>query len=167
MTDYLMNWLKTDPCDVLLLQETHHGLGRESSRWTTAGWHVITSVCPSKRHQGLAVFIKESLVDSADIKFQEPAVGRLLHVRFPLSPRDVDVDLFNFYRHAWGVETGGALLEQRLKLWTTLGRHLDGLPRRNILAVAGDFNSTLIPESGITGCGHLHHLHPPRLPCAQ
>ena len=30
-----------------------------------------------------------------------------------------------------------------------------------MLLVAGDFNSTLLPESGITGCGHLQHPHPP------
>ena len=97
--DNLMNWLQQNPCDILLLQEIHHGLGKTSSQWTSGGWHVITSVHAEKRFQGVAVFINANLIGALDIKYVELVAGRLLHVRFPLS--GVYLDVLNLYQHTW------------------------------------------------------------------
>ena len=89
--DNLMNWLQQNPCDILLLQEIQHSLGKTSSQWTSGGWHVITSVHAEKRFQGVSVFINANLIGALDIKYVELVVGRLLHVRFPLSGVYLDV----------------------------------------------------------------------------
>ena len=45
--------------------------------------------------------------------------------------------------------------ERRGKLWHCLGRALHSLPRRNLLLLAGDFNSGLSPSSNLIGWGLL------------
>ena len=157
--DSLMNWLQQNPCDILLLQEIHHGLGKTSSQWTSGGWHVITSVHAEKRFQGVAVFINANLIGALDIKYVELVAGRLLHVRFPLS--GVYLDVLNLYQHTWSGDNSRGVLEQRSRVWNSLSSCLQGLPRRNILLLAGDVNTSLLHEPGVAGGGCLRHDNPP------
>ena len=52
-------------------------------------------------------------------------------------------------------------LEQRSRVWNSLSSCLQGLPRRNILLLAGDFNTSLLHEPGVAGGGCLRHDNPP------
>ena len=85
----------------------------------------------------------------------------MLHVWFPLLGTHLDLDLLNVYQYAWGVDTGGKLLARNFKFWTTHRRHLQGLPRHNVLALAGEFCCITRAEPGIIVSGHLCHAHPP------
>ena len=67
---HIKGFTKQNPCDILLLQEIHHGLGKTSSQWTSGGWHVITSVHAEKRFQGVAVFINANLIGALDPRHQ-------------------------------------------------------------------------------------------------
>ena len=77
---------------IVCLQETHW---KHSSEYSTQGWHVITSSCPSEfRSGGLMVMISHALVPAAQahrLAFQEVLVGRLIHVRIHLGDQAVDV----------------------------------------------------------------------------
>ena len=70
---------------IVCLQETHW---KHSSEYSTPGWHIITSSCPSEfRSGGLMVMISHALVPAAQahrLGFLEVLVGRLLHVRIHL-----------------------------------------------------------------------------------
>ena len=48
--DILQTWLQEQACDVLVVQEIHCGLGKESNQWHGNGWNVITSVDPAILH---------------------------------------------------------------------------------------------------------------------
>ena len=95
--DNFMTWLGTASCDILVLQEVHHGLGRNSAQWSTEVWHVITSIHPDVRYQGVAVFIRATLANPQFIHVQEKVLGRLLHVRLELDT--YSVDLIGIYQH--------------------------------------------------------------------
>ena len=156
--DILQDWLQTQTFDILILQEIHHGLGKDSNQWHSRGWNVITSVDPSSRFQGIAVFIRSSVAPSAELKHCELIQGRLLHVRMAVT-QSTTVDLLAVYQHAWHPDSGSAILDKRMTLWTQLSSYTQGLPARNQLLVAGDFNCSLCSAhacaGGATGPGLL------------
>ena len=147
--DTFMQWLPEAPFDVIALQEIHHGLGKSSSQWSTAGWHFVTSVDPKKRFQGLAILVRHALVGEDELQFREYTPGRILHVR--ISRHDYHIDLLNFYQHALQSDATGANLSARQQQWDRLGELLQTLARRNMLLLFGDFNCTPIHASGHTG----------------
>ena len=69
--DLLINWLQTCPYDVVVLQEIHHGMGKESNQSASKGLQFLTSVDPSTRFQGLAILLRATLAPEYDIRFQE------------------------------------------------------------------------------------------------
>ena len=82
--DCLRNWLDNCPFDVVLLQEIHFGMGRESLHWHSRGWSFITSVDPVARFSGVVVLIRNTIAHTDCIRYQELVKDRLLHVRlFP------------------------------------------------------------------------------------
>ena len=42
--DGFCNWLKDCPYDLVLVQETHFGLGRDSTQWSSEHWHTVLSI---------------------------------------------------------------------------------------------------------------------------
>ena len=154
--DCLRNWLDGCPFDVVLLQEIHFGVGRESLHWHSRGWSFITSVDPMARFSGVAVLIRNTIAHTDCIRYQELVKGRLLHVRlFPtqkVAAPCCSVDILCLYQHAG--DDHATLQGGRQKVWVSLSRCLASLPQRNLLVVGGDFNCSPHPQSGRTGPGH-------------
>ena len=144
-----------------MVQETHFGLGKESTQWTSKDWHCIVSVDSDKRFSGVAIFLRRSVAPDDCIKFQEIIKGRLLHARvFPSrlkSDPGCSIDVLCAYQHAGDDEK--TMAGGRQKFWTTLSRTLSTLPGRNLLVLGGDFNCTPEPSSGHVGHGHRAPAH--------
>ncbi|CAE7608842.1 unnamed protein product, partial [Symbiodinium sp. CCMP2456] len=135
--------------DVIALQEIHHGLGKQSSQWHSAGWRFVTSIDGHTRFQGLATLVRRDLVQGAELHQQELAVGRLLHVR--ISRDEYNIDVLNIYQHAYQQDSSGNNLSKRHQLWDKLNTTVQGLARRNMLVLLGDFNCTPKHVQGHTG----------------
>ncbi|CAE7364162.1 unnamed protein product [Symbiodinium sp. CCMP2592] len=148
--DCLMAWLPKAPYDIIALQEIHHGLGKESSHWSSAGWTFITSVDPSSRFQGLATLVRQDFQGDAEIHHKEIKPGRLLHVR--LARPEYHIDVVNFYQQAYQPDSAGHNLSKRHSLWDSLNATIQQLARRNMLVLLGDFNCTPIYVAGHIGC---------------
>ncbi|CAE7225720.1 unnamed protein product [Symbiodinium sp. CCMP2592] len=148
--DCLMAWLPNAPYDIIALQEIHHGLGKESSHWSSAGWTFITSVDPSSRFQGLATLVRQDFQGAAEIHHKEIKPGRLLHVR--LARPEYHIDVVNFYQQAYQPDSAGHNLSKRHSLWDSLNATIQQLARRNMLVLLGDFNCTPIYVAGHIGC---------------
>lgn len=152
-----MTWLtgpKND-YDIILLQETHYGLGKTATEYKIPGWSVISSPDPQHRWAGVAIYVSEKLACHSEIRFQELVPGRLLHVRIPLGNNNqrTHLDIINFYQWAWDNDVRKQRLEKRQLVWQRLERLLTGLPRRNVRCIAGDFNCTLQPDGVQVGPG--------------
>ena len=64
--DLFKHWLLQTRCtaDVVILTETHWGLGKEDGRWTIPGWIVLTTADEHSRYSGVGVTL-ESFSDKA------------------------------------------------------------------------------------------------------
>ena len=160
--DLLMNWLHRCPYDIVVLQEIHHGMGRDSNQWTSKGWRLLTSVDPACRFQGIAVILRTWLAPEYDIRFHEIQLGRLMHVRVDL--RQTALDIVGVYQYAWTMDSSKQVLDKRLLLWNRMSAYLSSLPVRNQLLIIGDFNCSLLHVAGGTGAGRMPH--PTKLPDA-
>ncbi|CAE7467040.1 unnamed protein product, partial [Symbiodinium sp. CCMP2456] len=89
------------------------------------------------------------LVRGAELHQQELAVGRLLHVR--ISRDEYNIDILNIYQHAYQQDSSGNNLSKRHQLWDKLNTTVQGLARRNMLVLIGDFNCTPKHVQGCTG----------------
>ena len=156
--DVLLTWLGSQAsADIIVLQETHWGLGRGESQWTRSGWHFVSSASEDCRHAGVCVCISAKLAQEHDIDYQVWSPGRLLHVRVhgPKLPIDV-VALYQWVDQGPSDQRG---LPRRTRVWDQLDRLLTALPKRNLLALAGDFNSVLKPGGVHVGHGVLSTSH--------
>ena len=79
--DCFMQWLPDAPFDIIALQEVHHGLGKQSSQWSSAGWTFVTCIDSTTRFQGLATLVRQDFMGDAELHQQDLTPGRLLHVR--------------------------------------------------------------------------------------
>ena len=80
--DVLCEWLeRQQDLEVLLLQETHWGLGRTESQWSTMGWTWFSSPDPARRYAGVAIVVSKRLAPSTACTFCEWVPGRVLQVR--------------------------------------------------------------------------------------
>ena len=147
--DCFMQWLPDAPFDIIALQEVHHGLGKQSSQWSSAGWTFVTCIDSTTRFQGLATLVRQDFMGEAELHQQDLAPGRLLHVR--IARAEYHIDVLNFYQHAYQQDSSGKNLSKRHSLWDRLNSTIQGLARRNLLVVLGDFNCTPIHVPGHTG----------------
>ena len=77
--DSILEWLvHKNPADVVILQETHWGLGRSDGAWTAAGWRVTVSADPNNRYSGVAVLLHPRLHAQAEVTHVVWKPGRLL-----------------------------------------------------------------------------------------
>ncbi|CAE7754304.1 unnamed protein product, partial [Symbiodinium necroappetens] len=131
-------WLhEQEEHDVILLQETHW---RFTSSWSLPRYHIFHSGATDHRFQGCMIVISKSITSFESVRWSAPLVGHLLHVRFPVKGRHVDV--INLYQYA--LHTGpdrAAVLHKRERVLHHLDKTLSSLPIRNVLLVGGDFNS--------------------------
>ena len=142
--------------DVILLQETHW---RFTSSWSLPRYHVFHSGATDHRFQGCMTVIRKSITSFESVRWSSPLVGHLLHVRFPVKGRHVDI--INLYQYA--LHTGpdrAAVLHRRERVLHHLDKTLSSLPIRNVLLVGGDFNSMGTRDSMPFGPGTYLGLNP-------
>ena len=141
--DELCTWLHTpavrDQVDVICLQETW----RLGSEYLLPDWFWISSGSAPVSGQGIAVLVNRRFVPDQTIRFREVQFGRLLHVVVPLQHcgGSRSLDIVCVYIPSKVSESQSTY--KKNKSWTLLDRLLDSLPRRNMLYVAGDFNTDL------------------------
>ena len=81
--------------DVILLQETHW---RFTSSWSLPRYHIFHSGATDHRFQGCMIAIRKSIASFESVRWSTPLVGHLMHVRFPVQGRHVDI--INLYQYA-------------------------------------------------------------------
>ena len=123
--------------DVILLQETHW---RFTSSWSLPRYHIFHSGATDHRFQGCMIAIRKSIASFESVRWSTPLVGHLMHVRFPVQGRHVDI--INLYQYA--LSSGpdrAAVLHKRERVLHHLDKTLSSLPIRNVLLLGGDFNT--------------------------
>ena len=89
--------------DVILLQETHW---RFTSSWSLPRYHIFHSGATDHRFQGCMIAIHKSVTSFESVRWSTPLVGHLLHVRFPVKGRHVDIILTFTSMHCTPAPTG-------------------------------------------------------------
>ena len=148
--DELMTTLATQRrWDVVMLQETGWKMEK---MYSTAEWHVVCSGQKDDKNSGVITMIARRLCDAEHLRFQTPKPGRILHVQITQSFQTFDV--VNVYQFAWNhtvpVEV---MISKRDQVWQKLGGLLAQLPKRNILILAGDFNTSATSTPRLVGRG--------------
>ena len=154
--DTLRCWLQNNQeVDVLLLQEIHWSLGREETSWAIPGWLFIISPDPGARHSGVGVVISRRIASAHTLSFCTWLPGRILQVRCEAKQANLDI----ICAYQWVRKDNAARDPEQLrgKFWSVLGGLLKSLPRRNMLVLGGDFNSTVASLPGLIGRGLLPH----------
>eukprot|EP00439_Symbiodinium_sp_Y106_P083552 s1536_g23.t1 len=141
--DTFVSWLAAqNSVDVVVLQETHWGLGRTANTWSTGGWHFISSPSSDTRYAGVCICVNSRVAGAEDLDYRVLCPGRLLHVRIHNPRQDTSVDVVGLYQWVPQSRAPEGNLANRHRLWMQLGQLLGTLPKRNVLLLAGDFNST-------------------------
>ena len=102
------------------------------------------------RCTGLLFLLKRKLFQ--DPRLLEVNPGRLALVQAVHRETQLTVSLIGVYQHVWrsGLTTARNR-ELRQLIWTQLDQTLQRVPSRHCLAVCGDFNTTLQPETAMVG----------------
>ena len=152
--DVLCSWLqKNPPCDVLVLQEVHHGFGKQDATWSIKGWSFVLTANPDSRYSGVAMVISHRIARPHQITFCSWLPGRLLHVKCDL--QGLVLDLVGIYQWVRQSDDRAANDARRAQFWVMLGKLLSHLPKRNLLVVLGDFNTPVEHLPGHIGRGLL------------
>ena len=136
-----MHWAHTQQLDIILLQGT---LWRDESTWSAYGLHIIQSgeAQAHRSYAGVITMISAKLCKKEAIAFSSPIPGRVLHVRFSIGDKALDV--VNVYQHTDGPNPHRPKpMESRALLWSKLDQLLARLAAGNVLIVGGDFNCAL------------------------
>ena len=160
--DTFLDWLDSRcGADVIIVQETHWGLGKEEKRWLLPNWLVISAPDANNRYSGVAVFARRSRLDDSRVSHVTWMPGRLLHLRHTSQQATLDIVAgYQFVRQSW---TDAKTQQQRHSFWTKLGLLLKGLPSRNVLVLGADLNTANRPLAGLTGRGVMHTARGPDL----
>ena len=154
--DIFVTWLHQQKvADVVVVTETHWGLGRSDGQWTVGSWHILTCADPQSRCAGLCVCVSSRWADRDSITYSTWSPGRLLHVR--ISGYSVPIDVVAVYQWVLQDGTSAPSSRDRQAVWTQLARLIGALPVRNVLAVAGDFNTSCRQLGGHIGSGTLYN----------
>ena len=154
--DTFVSWLAAqNSVDVVVLQETHWGLGRTANTWSTGGWHFISSPSSDTRYAGVCICVNSRVAGAEDLDYRVLCPGRLLHVRIHNPRQDTSVDVVGLYQWVPQSRAPEGNLANRHRLWMQLGQLLGTLPKRNVLLLAGDFNSTCCRLDVHVGSGVL------------
>ena len=158
--DLIKDWLHSQcGADVVVFQETHHGLGRSDGHWQLPGWIVVTTADEKQRYSGLAVFLRRSVFADEQVSSITWIPGRLMHVR--CHTPQLTLDLVAGYQWVWQAKQQEQIARKRAHFWTQLGVLLQGLPARNLLALCADMNTHCRPLAGHIGRGVLRTTRTP------
>ena len=148
--DELMTTLATQRrWDVVMLQETGWKMEK---MYSTAEWHVVCSGQKDDKNSGVITMIARRVCDAEHLRFQTPKPGRILHVQITQSFQTFDV--VNVYQFAWNHSVPvEVMISKRDHVWQKLGGLLAQLPKRNILILAGDFNTSASSMPRLVGRG--------------
>ena len=145
-----------------------HIMVQQETGWTeyreydTQDWHVVHSGASNNRYAGVMIMLNRRTFYADSIHTRVLVAGRLLHVRVGLRCAvDRHVDIIGIYQHAWNHSVPRAeMLARRDSVWTALARAVAGLPARNQMYVAGDFNATLRSSGSLVGPGVVQSATP-------
>ena len=138
------HWLCQHPHDLVVTAETRWSF---SSTWEDRHWSYIHSATSEKRSGGLMIMIAKSFAHTDQLGFDEVEPGRLLHAR--VHGPQTALDILALYQYTdYRTEIS---MRQRERIWTALDGSLRGLPTRNNLICAGDFNCNLQYQSPWVG----------------
>lgn len=135
-------WLKTNPYDVILLQESHWSF---SSEWDAEGYWRLHSGAGTRFHSGLLVLISKKVIAQHHISWNECIPGRLMHIRLHFSHRHHD--FIHCYQHPARHNSQA----DRDHFWTQLQDVLDHIPNRHLITLAGDLNTSSRRSSSSIG----------------
>ena len=154
--DLFCRWLREQrEADVILLQEIHHGLGRDESTWSIPGWSFVVAPDARNRHSGVAAVISHKVAVPDNISFCTWSSGRVLQIR--CEGDKASLDLFCVYQWVRNEAYPEHRETQRAQVWNALSRALHTVPASNLLVVGGDFNTGVAPERGLVGKG-VHRI---------
>ncbi|OLQ04989.1 hypothetical protein AK812_SmicGene11911 [Symbiodinium microadriaticum] len=120
--DLFKDWLQTRcRAEIVIVQETHWGLGREDGRWTLPGWLAITTADGPQRHSGVAVFIRLERFTAEHITSVTWMPGRLLHVRCSGAGTGVCLDVVAGYQFVQQERHSDQVQRKRHAFWAKLG----------------------------------------------
>ena len=134
---------------------------QENMEFTTGQWSCVHSGCKTRKQAGVLILIHHRIAPPSQLRFEHILQGRLLHIRVPLPGRDSrHVHIIGIYQKAF--DSKATTTEQRQQVWTALDRCLARIPARDSLALMGDFNTPLKPQTPHVG-DHTNPLpcHPP------
>ena len=140
--DIFQQWVSQQDLDLIFLQETHW---KHESQWQHPSYHCIHS--GSSTSGGLLAMVSKKLCSFAQVTWNSIIPGRLQHLRISLGGRALDV--IHCYQH---VRKPGNE-EHRDQVWQAVHDTLSTLPRRNLLAMTGDWNTNLTRASSVVGLG--------------
>ena len=139
--DWLQLWLTQQRLDVIALQETHWPF---SGEWQQPDYYCLHSGSGA-RGAGVMTLVAKRLCTPAELSWDEPIPGRLLHVRIHGKTRGIDV--INGYQHVHAHNR----MEDRACFWDSLQTTLSQIPSRNNLIALGGWNTSLTKCSTSTG----------------
>ena len=135
----LLNWIYIQQFDLALLQGTSWSL---EEPWETFGFAAFPSAEPSGQKGGLLTLVNKRFCPIQNVSFASPRPGRLQHLRCHLGSNSVDV--VNCYQYTTNVTKDRMdPIKFRKLFWNDLDQIICRAPFRNVLVIAGDFNSTL------------------------
>ena len=141
--DHLLAWFDSEKVMIATLQETRWTF---DSEWVS-GCYVLIHSCGLKQDRfcGVLTIIHSSLCAASLIRHAVVLPGRILHVRacHPKSSQSIDIiNCYQFFRGTKYSEDHDRA-DQQTSFLDKLGQLLEGIPRRNLLYVTGDFNMAL------------------------
>eukprot|EP00435_Cladocopium_sp_Y103_P064854 s240_g26.t1 len=141
-------WIPQQSFDVICLSETRW---RSDLEWLTADRTVHTG--DTKGNSGVLLMISRKLCPAQKVAWQTFMEGRLLHVRLHLGLRNYDIlGVYQWTHSAKNFTLRPNLLNQ-------LDRLLWQLPRCNLLAILGDFNTAVHAFGGVVGTSNYTWNH--------
>eukprot|EP00435_Cladocopium_sp_Y103_P047540 s1225_g14.t1 len=112
--------------------------------WLTSSWTCIHTGHPSG-NAGVLILVSRRLCPTLKISWAAVHAGRLLHVRLHMGLRHYHVlGIYQWPHNPANKPKRQAFLNQ-------LSQLLDSLPRRNQLALLGDFNTAVSASGGVAG----------------
>ena len=115
----LVTWLHEQRvADVVVLQETHWGLGKQDGQWSIGSWHFLTSADPQARYAGVCICISDKLASRDDISYSTWVPGRVLHAR--LTGHTVPIDIVAVYQWVMQDRQPEQAKRNRSRLWAQL-----------------------------------------------
>ena len=138
--DVFNAWLQLQDINVIMLQESHW---RHTSEWIQANYFCMHSGGTS--HAGILTMISKQFCQPDNISWNDWLPGRILQTRLHFTNRSLD--LFNCYQFVNEYNR----LPDRADFWQHLQTAISTIPNRNLLLVAGDFNTSLTCTSTAVG----------------